>query len=198
MESVTARSLNVKEYKSMKNIKHIVCITGRKGSGKSTVAKKFEQRGYTVAPMAASLKNLARELGWDGVKDAKGRKLLQLLGTDVCRNCISLEYWIDLWAEVWVENHPTRRTVSEYLVVDDVRFENELNFLESLGCPLTKIHVNDEKWYDSILGWFARRHVTESNFHKSPDYVINNYETLEDFHNNVLVVLDEVLNERIS
>ena len=82
---------------------------------------KHSKSPVILIPFAKALKRIAFDLGWDGKKDERGRKLLQLLGTDVCRNCIADDYWIKKWVEQY-EDAPT----NAHIIADDVRFINEV------------------------------------------------------------------------
>lgn len=102
----------------------IIGLAGKAGAGKTTFAKMLmaeSKRPCKIVPYAYALKKIAFDLGWDGKKDAKGRRLLQLLGTDICRECIDDNYWIKKWLEQ-VENLPK----DTHVIADDVRFINEV------------------------------------------------------------------------
>jgi len=117
----------------------VLGFCGKAGAGKTTIANMVLNQflkmtdtkiGCVIIPFAKALKDLAVQLGWDGVKDERGRRLLQLLGTDVCRDCISEDYWVERWKES-VARERARKI--QLIVADDVRFENELNCIKSLG-----------------------------------------------------------------
>lgn len=99
-------------------------LTGPIGSGKTTIAKELQERlaGCIILPMAKPLKDYAKLMGWDGRKDKRGRRLLQLLGTECGRKCISDDIWVNKWAQE-AQGHP-------YVICDDARFENEVDVLD--------------------------------------------------------------------
>jgi len=72
----------------------IIGITGKAGSGKSTVAAclmaELRNRFYPARRLAFAdpLKSICRQMGWNGVKDKRGRRLLQIIGTEAGRECI--------------------------------------------------------------------------------------------------------------
>jgi len=110
----------------------IIAIAGKAGSGKSTLAQAI---GYPVLSMAKEVKRLALDLGWNGVKDHQGRKLLQTLGTDLCRDCIDQDYWIECWK---------RQYTGGDVIIDDVRFANELEYFTSIGARTVLITSRQE------------------------------------------------------
>jgi len=105
-------------------------LAGPMWCGKSSIALLVaaERRG-TIIPFAQALKDLAKDLGWNGVKDETGRKLLQLLGTDVCRDCIDENYWVDEW-KLYVDNEIKNTPL---IIADDVRFPNEIQAIRDMG-----------------------------------------------------------------
>ena len=81
----------------------IIGIIGKAFSGKSTVAKMVQSVGlengilFTRIAFADEVKRIARDcLFWDGKKDERGRKLLQILGTE-CGRGYDPEVWVRHW-----------------------------------------------------------------------------------------------------
>lgn len=101
-------------------------ITGLAGAGKTYAATWFKLRtGGEIWSFAAEIKRIAALMGWDGEKDARGRKLLQDLGSagrEYDRKC-------------WVSRMPTDRAV----IIDDVRFVNEAAAIRSVGGIIIRI-----------------------------------------------------------
>lgn len=111
-------------------------LTGPMGSGKSTIAKMlsdmiYEEEGIasSIIPFGRALKKMAKDLGWDGMKNEKGRKILQLLGTDICRT-INPDFWVKKWAEevkAEFEFADVCRVDTAVIIADDIRFQNEFD-----------------------------------------------------------------------
>ena len=69
----------------------IIGLTGKKGHGKTQFCEFLGQRlpgRIQYINFKAPLLEMARDIGWDGKKDIRGRRLLQRLGTDVVRECM--------------------------------------------------------------------------------------------------------------
>lgn len=118
----------------------IVGFYGKAGAGKTTAATVLEDiigGGHTPLDLSSSpfypvsalafadpIKEIARQsFGWDGEKDERGRKLLQVIGTE-CGRHYNENIWIDKTmakVDVRVNGRPT----SNLYIIHDVRFENE-------------------------------------------------------------------------
>ena len=103
-----------------------VAIGGRMQVGKTTAADRLvERHGFVKYALAAPIKEIARSaFGWDGRKDARGRRLLQEIGT-VGRNYRG-DIWLDRFAARLAAEAPRA-------VVDDLRLEREERYLRDLG-----------------------------------------------------------------
>ena len=62
------------------------------------------------------------DFGWNGIKDEKGRQLLQWLGTDVSRKTYP-DTWVDMVAALL----KGIKTLYDYVIIPDVRFPNEID-----------------------------------------------------------------------
>lgn len=111
----------------------IIAVHGPMGSGKTTITNMLKEKftnqlkEVVVLPFAKPLKDAAKALGWNGEKDAKGRRLLQLLGTECGRKCIDDNLWVNKW------RHVVDSIEHEFDVVicDDLRFLNEHTAVKS-------------------------------------------------------------------
>lgn len=103
----------------------IVAFMGIAGSGKTTAATWFSKRYWVYKPFsfAAEVKAIALTMGWDGKKDEKGRQLLQDIGMAGRR----------YHKDIWVSKLKKRLEDAKYLVIDDVRFQNEVDAIRASG-----------------------------------------------------------------
>jgi dephospho-CoA kinase len=101
------------------------------GSGKDTFASFIKDKNYKRFAMADPIKVIATEhFGWDGNKDDKGRKLLQILGTEAGR-----KYNNDIWIDKVVANLYNYFIIdnNDKAVITDCRFFNELEKLKTFS-----------------------------------------------------------------
>jgi len=161
----------------------VIGFAGRAEVGKTTIANalatNLRQRGHSVsvAPFAAPVKRIAREMGWNGAKDAKGRRLLQLIGTECGRECVGPDVWVERWRR---ENVESVLIPHDVLIIDDVRFANEAAMVRELGGPVYEVRRRSRlPLWRRVLSALRRRHASERVPIK-PDMVILNYGSEDD------------------
>lgn len=138
------------------NILHFILFSGRAGVGKTTsavfVREHLTKLGYygIILPIAMGVKETAISMGWDGNKDTKGRALLQAIGQ------AGRAYDADMWIKraerlaiphvAYVDSidrdgplYTNRRPI--FILCDDWRFPNELEYLTSAGYNVTAIRI---------------------------------------------------------
>lgn len=102
-------------------------FVGLAGSGKTYAATWFRFRTGkgSVWSFAGEIKTIAKSMGWDGVKDDRGRKLLQQIG--------SAGRAYDPWT--WISKMP----IDQPIIIDDVRFTNEAEAIRDVGGIVVRI-----------------------------------------------------------
>src|SRR5574343_274045 len=175
--------------------KTIIGLAGIKQSGKTTAAKYLEESGFVrlsfADPIRKMLSALLSECGHSDddielmlAKDKEvsispmnvsPRYLLQTLGTEWGRDCIHADLW------VLVAKQKIMNAASDYIVFDDVRFENEATIIRDQGGLI--IHIDR-------CDLVSDSHTSELGIqdHESDSYIDNDY-SIEDFLLDVQVVV---------
>jgi len=162
----------------------VVGIAGKAGSGKDTVATFFTDRGFHRYAFADPIKATINPLfGWDdrhGFGDLKEkidlfwgvspRYVYQVFGTEFARELIRDDFWLRV-AELRLAAHPA-------IVIPDVRFNNEADWIRQRG----------------ILFHLYRDNVPEVLAHKSEAGVQRRPEDFRILNNGTLLELDFELN----
>lgn len=173
-------------------MKDIAFYSDAMGSGKSTAASYLvETHGYELVKFAGPLKDMTRalfkSLGYDDVtvermvegdyKEADDmliegitpRKVMQTLGTEWGQHCLSKDFWVRIAG--------ARIDSSGPVVVDDLRFAHEWEFLKGRGFTIVKL----ERLGAAVVGG---GHPSEGGLSALiPDAVIVNDGNFEDLHN---------------
>lgn len=131
---------------TFKNPKKLIGIcSNAPGSGKSAIADCLKAKGFVVVPFARPLKDMVcvmlQGMGYSEMEayrltyerkeelieglGVSARHLLQTLGTEWGRTCVSPYVWLTHWK--------ARVSNETYVVVDDVRFRNEAEAVLSMG-----------------------------------------------------------------
>lgn len=121
----------------------IIAFSGKKQSGKTTASNFLEKMtGGTIIGFADSLKNIisvcfgATKEQLDGTDKQKNtplacgmtsRALMQMIGTDVFRNDLDPDCWLRAM------KHKMSRYNSKLFIIPDVRFANEVRFVQVDG-----------------------------------------------------------------
>lgn len=143
-------------------MKLYITISGKAKAGKTLTANilkdELEKYGNKVAivPFAGYLKYIAKQYyGWNGSKDEQSRTLLQQLGTEKVRPRHP-NFWVDTvreFIEVFGNDF-------DYIISDDCRFGNEIEFSSHYNISHLSIKVNRVN-YDSGLTEIQKNHPSE-------------------------------------
>ena len=185
----------------------LVGILGRKRVGKDTMADHMvEHHGFHKVTLAGPLKEACRAIfGFtdeqlygetkevdDSHWKVSPRKALQFMGTDIVRNKLhELIPWIGnrFWLERFkVEYHRLQQTYGPdvRVVVSDLRFQNEIQFLKEMGGIVVRVQRlgldegdqhESERLIDDITG---------------EDHIVQNNGTVETYLENVDMIVKDV------
>lgn len=154
----------------------VFVISGQARHGKDTTATIFknelERKGYRVliTHYGDLLKYICTKFfEWDGFKDAKGRTLLQQIGTERVRK-VDPDFWVNFIVNIlkifdgeW-----------DYVFIPDTRFPNEVSNLTDAGFDVCHIRV-ERPHFDNGLTPEQRSHPSETALYGTiPDLTISN------------------------
>lgn len=156
--------------------KQHIGLIGWAGAGKDTAALALIERGWKRVAFADALKVKTLGMGWDGKKDDRGRRLLCDLG--MAMRAYEPNHWID-HARGAIRGRSC-------CVFTDVRFQNEADFIRSLGGIIVRV----------IHGWLAAvgEHESESGqLAIRSDQSVLNDGTIEHLHAQLLEIVGETV-----
>jgi len=136
----------------------LIGLIGCAGAGKSTAASIIENEyGFSKVPFAGGIKTMLRamlsvagidhgiinemlngslkEIPCDVLSGMSPRYCMQTLGTEWGRECISENFWVNLTMHA-VDN---LLSVSQPVVIDDVRFPNEVKAIKGSGGTIYRV-----------------------------------------------------------
>ena len=154
----------------------IIGLSGKAQSGKDTVGDYLVRSyGFIRVASADALKNIvSRHLGWDGVKDDKGRKLLPEVG------CSVRDYDQDFWITrtIWKIKELTIANIGSNFVITDVRFRNEARILKEQGAVVIRLERQ---------GAIKSTHISETELDSYTEFdsIIDNNNTVECLYDRV-------------
>jgi len=208
----------------------ILGVTGFIGSGKDTIADYLcTFHGFKRISFAASLKDaVSAVFGWDREllegttkssrewrelkdewwsnrlgMDITPRWILQVWGTEVCRNGFHNDIWV-----ASVENK--LRNTKDNIVITDCRFANEVNAIKNAGGYTMRVSRGQPpEWYDDAVNYnkgefgnmywsISKAKLDRNRVHASEyssvgleyDYYIDNNGTIDDLHKQVNLIVN--------
>ena len=211
--------------------KQIIGLLGSAGSGKDTVAAEFVKAGFEKESFANPLKDTVSAIfGYSRAllegdtpegrafrdrtdpfwskrlsKQVTPRYLLQYCGTEVLRN--------NLNRDIWLHSLEKRITASEKdnFIISDVRFRNEIMFLDDLGArfiiiqrgeppewmPIAKkANSGDRNAKRVMQDKYSEVHESEWDWVGShADYTLDNNGSIEDLQAKVYGIIEEITND---
>jgi RecA/RadA recombinase len=147
----------------------IISITGKQGSGKTTAAKtiaaSLQEKGYTVdllkfaTPLYHAQDILKKFWApmWGIKMDEKEGKLLQVIGTEWGRETKGENIWVDA-----LRRH-ILGSKAQYILIDDMRFPNELTMLEQLDAIIVRLTCAPAVRQQRCDAWREGVHISEES-----------------------------------
>jgi hypothetical protein len=162
----------------------IIGLCGNIASGKTCIAIELRWildmtfcKNSVMLSIAEPIKNIAEHsFGWDIVKDEKGRKLLQVIGSE-CGRAYNPNIWIDK-LDYRLQNY-SKDTI---VIIDDIRFDNEVEHIENNGGTVFRL---------SREGSIGDTHISECGITKGKHCIIeiDNNRKKVDTANNIIEII---------
>lgn len=187
----------------------LIGLMGIKGSGKTSVASYLIKKyGFIEKSFAECLKRACQELflltdnqvfGTQEEKetpdnrwfDCTPRKMLQFVGTDLLRNNLNkimpglgndvFIHHFKLWYESEYKKNP-----NICVVVSDIRFKNEIDFIQKIGGTVIKINRPSVMTNDIHPSELELQYITTYN------YQIDNIDSIEELYNKINLVIETI------
>lgn len=106
------------------------------------------------------------------------RLILQKMGTEACRHGIA--------DNIWIAALEKRIHGYDDVVISDVRFPNEIDFVRSAGGKIVRVKRGEEPSLEEQM----KMHISETAWNSVvPDYVIDNDGTLQDLKDKIKLIL---------
>ena len=177
----------------------IFLLAGKARTGKDTVAKAiinyYEKQNKKVVRLGFSdyIKSYAMKItDWDGKDETKPRELLQTIGTDIVRNKINKDFFINrICEDIMVYKY-----YFDVIVISGARFPNELDIPKSKFKNVTIIKM-ERPGYENNLTEKQKQHITEHALenYQNYDYLIENDGDIDNLNLKIDKMLEEVEHE---
>lgn len=156
-------------------------ICGIMASGKTTLAEQLIQNysDFTRVSLANAVKEFANFI-FDIPEGFKDRVAYQKMG-DGARNYL----FQDVWIETLLQQVAEQEGFNKHFVVDDIRYENEVDKLKGKGWYIVKLDIDDDLQLERLKATYpddwevhaeARSHASESQVNNIPlekfDFII--------------------------
>ena len=186
----------------------IIGLVGYIGSGKGTVGDILvRDHQYTKFAFADALKDAVSTIfmwprgllegdsnasrtfrekvdPWWSMKlgyEVTPRLILQKMGTEACRHGIA--------DNIWIAALEKRIQGYDDVVISDVRFPNEINFIRSAGGVIVRVKRGDDPSPEEL----SKMHISETAWNSfTPDYTMVNDSTMENLKDNVKFTLTQL------
>jgi hypothetical protein len=174
----------------------IILISGKAQSGKDLFAELFiekaQQDNKCLRIAYGDFVKFVCEkyFGWDGIKDAEGRRILQFVGTDLARSVHP-----DIWVNMTIDLVKGIGRLYDYILIPDLRFANELIRWSEEYYEIISVRINRPN-FDNKLTKEQQEHKSENELDTYPyfDYTLNNIGTIDDYKKLVYDLTDIIIN----
>ena len=165
-----------------------IAISGKMCSGKSTISKIIQEydNRYEIFSFGKKIKILANELFGIDI-NVKNRSLLIEIASKM------REIDINVWANYIINQTKDK----EYCIIDDLRFQNELELLEQNGWKIIQLNINEDLQLKRIKNLYKedykdhiknKNHLSEKQelIYKTKPLIINSINNLDSIKDTII------------
>jgi hypothetical protein len=175
----------------------IFLLAGKARSGKDTVAKIISEyyKGKKIVQIgfADYIKGYCQKItGWDGTDETKPREVMQHVGSDIVRDKINKDFFINRVCE----DIEVYKYFFDVIIISGARFPNELEIPKQKFSNVFVIKMERPN-YENELTIKQKAHITENALddYKNYDYVIENNGDIQELKEKVKEMLRSVEDE---
>tara|TARA_Y100001958_G_C21240679_1_gene568282 strand:+ start:2089 stop:2607 length:519 start_codon:yes stop_codon:yes gene_type:complete len=166
-----------------------IAICGKMCSGKTTIAnliKEYDDR-YEIFSFGKKVKVIANELfGMD--LDNKNRSLMIQIGTKM------REIDINVWANYIINETRDK----EFCIIDDLRFQNELDLLEKNNWNIIQLEIDEDLQIERLRNLYKENyddHIKNKNDLSEKNHLIfKNKPLIIKSNNNLESIKEDIIN----
>jgi DNA polymerase III delta prime subunit len=179
----------------------VVLFSGKAGVGKTTSAnfcKNLFDKNSKIASFATGVKQVAYQMGWDGIKDDKGRQLLIDIGKS------GRKYDKDIWAKYTFD-----KIIPEYdyypfdmVFIDDWRFPNEGEYIKTNPLYVVytvRIEAPEREILKGTPQYYDESETSLPSVNQNPgfyDFIVSNSGDFENLKSQLCDILDSIEDEQ--
>lgn len=175
----------------------IIAICGYKGSGKDTIANylsnKYNYKHYKISSKVKDIVKILfniNDYDYDNKKELINekwgisiRQMMQFVGTDMFQ--FKIQELLpninrDFWIKTLFSDELIKNINNTNIVLSDLRFIHEFNYLKNLNIPIIIIRVDNSNIIKND------EHISEREYINIPyDYSINNNNDIKNLYNKI-------------
>lgn len=172
----------------------IFLLAGKARSGKDAagaiISNYYKDKKIVKLGFADYIKDYAMKISnWDGEDSTKPRELLQTIGTDIVRNKINKNFFINrICEDIMVYKY-----FFDVIIITGARFPNELDVPKERFENVIIIKMERPNFTNELTDK-QNSHITENalNDYKNYDYLVVNDKDLKSLEEKIIKILEEV------
>lgn len=175
----------------------IFIVSGKANSGKDTSCDlinnyvRIKNKNSINLQFSSYIKTYAKKIsGWDGSEKEKPRTLLQQLGTDIIRDKIDNNFFINrIIGDIKVYSY-----YFDFITISDARFPEEIDSIYKEFKNVYRLRI-ERPGFVNNLDNNEKKHISEIALddYNNYDYVVINDSSLEELNNKLRNIVDEVI-----